>query len=634
MVGSQGSPEKPNLIQEAHFSERCLLPSKMVRSIRLGAAQLNFQVGAISANVQRIKNAITQAESVGVDLLVFPELCLTGYPPEDLLLKPGFVDENISAMEELAKVPTDMALVVGFVDRDDDLYNAAGLIWGGELIATYRKEVLPNYGVFDEARYFRAGEEPVRIVNLRGVSVGVTICEDIWSPNGPIVDFASIGVDLIVNVNASPFSQGKQLSRLSMLATRAADNSVAVLYVNLVGGQDELVFDGSSLLFNHFGELVGTAGRFREELAVFDLQVPERFRKRLLDPRGSSFETDRDGEIIEIAQSQTSSRRGETGANPLELVVRELELRGPLAAEGEHGYLSSAGSRAALGYFDAAESYRALVLGTRDYVEKNGFDSALVALSGGVDSALVLAIACDAVGAERLRAIGLPSRYSSQSSIVDAQVLCDNLEVHFEAYSIEEVFDSYLGMVKPALGEVALGLTEENLQSRIRGTFMMALSNHSGSLVLTTGNKSELATGYSTLYGDTAGGFAVIKDVPKTHVYELCSYRNQLAGFDLIPRTILTKAPSAELRPDQRDDQSLPPYDVLDAVLYQLVELDMSPEEIASGGGDLSEIERIARLVDNAEYKRRQGPPGVKLTNRAFGKDRRMPITNGYRRDA
>lgn len=605
-----------------------------MRSIRLGAAQLNFVVGDIWGNVELIRHAVAEAESTGVELLVFPELALTGYPPEDLLLKPGFVEENLRALTSVAAIETDLSMVLGFVDRGDDLYNAAAFISGSEVVATYRKQALPNYGVFDELRYFRRGSLQPTVVSLPQMTVGVTICEDVWSPVGPMRDLAQAGAELIVNINASPFAQGKHLERQRMLSTRASDNSVALFYVNLVGGQDELVFDGSSLLYNHYGYLVGSAERFATGLFVYDLEAPERYRKRLLDPRGHDLDPPVDARTVEAGAPKIILRsvRDDSGATLLSPSGAEpLALLGPLDDETDLVYLSAFEPSLELGYFDAAETYSALVMGTRDYAQKNRFASVLVALSGGVDSALVATIAADALGPSLVKAVGLPSKYSSAGSVTDAAALAGNLGVAYEVHAIAGVLEAYLQMVAEAIDDEELGLTEENLQSRIRGTYMMALSNHSGGLVLTTGNKSELAVGYSTLYGDTAGGYAVIKDVLKTQVYQLCQYRNQIAGFDLIPKEILSKAPSAELRPDQRDDQSLPPYDLLDSLLYLLVDLDMTPDEVIARGFDDLTVRRIARLLDLAEYKRRQSPPGVRLTNKAFGKDRRMPITNGFR---
>lgn len=606
-----------------------------MRVLKLGMAQLNFEVGAISSNVAKIEKTLAEARRMGSELVIFPELSLTGYPPEDLVLKPRFVQANLDALAEVTSMTKDIAVVIGFVDRSDDLYNAAAFLSDAKIQAVFHKQILPNYGVFDELRYFRPGREEPSVILFGDVRIGVTICEDIWSPYGPMAAYSAGQVDVVVNINASPFAQGKQLQREKMLSTRAADGSLSIAYVNMVGGQDELVFDGSSVVFNHFGEMIGSCGRFSEEVCSFDLFLPERFRKRLVDPRGNDrYESSKLAEVrVARSQSPLSEINSESYHlyDPRRHVVRPLVYHAQVNQDSERGYLAPLPSKVDLGYFDASESYPAIVLGTRDYVEKNGFNSVMVAVSGGVDSALVLTVAVDALGASRVQAIGMPTRYSSSSSVSDAMEICKNLGVPFELVSVDDVFQSYLDLFKSYLGDLPGGTTEENVQSRVRGTLMMALSNFRGALVLTTGNKSELATGYSTLYGDTAGGYAVIKDVPKTHVYELCSYRNQIAGLDLVPKSILVKAPSAELRPDQRDDQSLPSYDVLDPILYRLIDLDMARSEVISLGYDANSVEQIASLVDRSEYKRRQTPPGVRLTNKGFGKDRRFPITNGFR---
>jgi NAD+ synthase (glutamine-hydrolysing) len=606
-----------------------------MRVLRLGMAQLNFEVGAIDANLSKIERALTEAKRLGSELVIFPELSLTGYPPEDLVLKPRFVQANLDALAAVTAMTKDIAVVVGFVDRSDDLYNAAAFISDAKIQGVFHKQILPNYGVFDELRYFRPGRKEPEVILYGDVRIGVTICEDIWSPYGPMAAYSSGQVDVVVNINASPFAQGKQLQREKMLSTRAADGSLSIAYVNMVGGQDELVFDGSSVVYNHFGELIGSCGRFSEEVTSFDLFLPERFRKRLVDPRGNyRFEQCR---LNEIRVRRTVSPVSDPHLESYHLydqkrhVIRPLIYHGQVSQDSERGYLASLPSKVDLGYFDASESYPAIVLGTRDYVEKNGFESVMVGLSGGVDSALVLTVAVDALGASRVKAIGMPTRYSSTASVSDAVEICKNLGADFELVSIDDVFQSYLDLLTSHLGESPGGITEENLQSRVRGTLLMALSNYQGALVLTTGNKSELATGYSTLYGDTAGGFAVIKDVPKTHVYELCNYRNQLAGYDLIPKSILTKPPSAELRPNQRDDDTLPSYDILDPILFRLIDLDMARSEVIELGYDAEIVEKVASLIDRSEYKRRQAPPGVRLTNKGFGKDRRFPITNGFR---
>jgi len=570
-----------------------------VPSLRIALCQLNLHVGDLAGNVRRILGAYEQAEAAGCDLAVFPELAVTGYPPEDLVLKPGFVADNVAALHEVAAATGRCAAVVGFVEPGRDLHNAAAVCAGGVVLGTYRKQVLPNYAVFDEQRTFVPGTQPPQLFVVGGVKVGVSICEDAWSPTGPILAQSAGGAEVIVNLNASPYYRGRVLARERMLATRAADASCAVVYVNLVGGQDELVFDGGSMVLDADGELVARAGQFVEEVVVVDLDVRPTFRKRLIDPRGRT-----------------------TAAPLAETVVSD-------PATGRDGRYPPT---MALLAEPVAEVYEALVVGLRDYVRKNGFSDMVVGLSGGIDSSLVAAIGADALGAERVHGVLMPSRYSSDHSVLDAEELARNLGLDVRTIPIEGVFTPYLELLAPSFLGRAPDLTEENLQSRIRGMLLMALSNKFGWLVVTTGNKSELAVGYSTLYGDSAGGFAVIKDVPKLLVYELCRHVNDKARRPVIPERVFTKPPSAELRPDQRDDQSLPPYEVLDAILEAYVEEDRTASEIiAAGLADEPTVRRITRLVDLAEYKRRQNPPGVRVTPKAFGKDRRLPITNGYR---
>ncbi len=566
--------------------------------IRLALAQLNTRVGALDANVAAIVDAMTRAEALGCDLLATPELAVTGYPPEDLLLKPGFVADNRTALDEIATRSGRCAAIIGFVDADHDLHNAAAICAGGRVMGTYHKRLLPNYAVFDEQRYFVPGSHPYELFEVAGIRVGVSICEDAWSPDGPIAEQAAGGAELVVNINASPYYAGRLMARERMLAMRAADTSCALVYVNQVGGQDELVFDGASLAFDGAGELVARARQFAEDLVIVDIDVRPVFRKRLLDPRGRAVADELP--VIKISDAS----RGVTGSYP-PVVTPALD--------------------------DIGEVYEALVLGTRDYITKNGFRDVVIGLSGGVDSSLVATIATDAVGADHVHGVAMPSRYSSDGSVTDAQKLAANLGIDLRTIAIEPAHATLLEMLAPSLGGQPPGLTEENLQSRIRGVLLMALSNAFGWLVLTTGNKSEMAVGYSTLYGDSAGGFAVIKDVPKTMVYALCQHRNVRPGGPVIPEAVITKAPSAELRPDQRDDQSLPPYDVLDPILEAYVEGDMTAAELEAAGFDPALVRKITRLVDLSEYKRRQSPPGVRVTPKAFGKDRRLPITNGYR---
>ena len=572
--------------------------------LRVALGQINTRVGDLDGNVARIVETLRAAEDQHADLVVFPELAVCGYPPEDLLLKPGFVADNRRALDAVAAatVAGGCVAVVGFVDAERDLHNAAAVCADGAVHAIYHKRILPNYAVFDEQRYFAPGTTTTPLVQVAGVRVGVSICEDAFSPTGPIATQAAGGAELVVNINASPYYRGRLLERERMLGTRAADAACALVYVNQVGGQDELVFDGGSLVFDAEGRLVASTDQFVETLLVCDLDVQPVFRKRLLDPRGRA-----------------------TGVPPLPVVTV-----GP--ATSRAASVPEVAPTIVEPLSPTREVYDALVLGTADYVRKNGFTDAVIALSGGIDSSLVAVIAADALGPDRVHGVLMPSRYSSDHSLEDAQKLCAEVGIEDRVIPIEPAHAALLSMLAPSFDGLAADTTEENLQSRIRGVVMMALSNKfPGWMVLTTGNKSEMAVGYSTLYGDTAGGFAVIKDVPKLLVYQLCRYRNEIAGRALIPERVLDKPPSAELRPDQRDDQSLPPYEVLDPILEAYVEDDRTRGQLIEMGFDPAIVERITRLVDVAEYKRRQSPPGVRVTPKAFGKDRRVPITNGYR---
>ncbi len=569
--------------------------------LRLAAAQLDTVVGDLSGNVERILGALAEAEAAGADICVVPELAIPGYPPEDLLLKPGFVADNVAALEKVAAATGQCAVVVGFVGAAPGGYglaNAAAVCAGGRVAGVYRKRFLPNYGVFDEQRWFLPSTETPSLFGIAGAWVGVSICEDVWFDDGPVAHEGRAGADVVVNLNASPYNRGRRSERLAMLRGRVAEASCAIAYVNQVGGQDELVFDGDSLIVAADGSLLASGAQFETDLVLVDLPIgPHR-------PHGVS-----------------------------ELVPRVVVSE---PRRGERAALVPPAPRAALS--DHAEVYSALVLGTRDYLAKNGFREAVIGLSGGIDSSLVAAIAVDALGAERVHGISMPSRYSSEGSLRDAESLCERLGIDLKVVAIEEAHVAFASMLAPLLGREPFGLTDENLQSRLRGVLLMALSNANGWIVLTTGNKSEMATGYSTLYGDSAGGFAVIKDVPKTLVYDLCRYRNTQAVLEglpgPIPDSVLDKPPSAELRPDQRDDQSLPPYEELDPVLQGYVEGDRTAADLVAEGFDPAVVDQVVRLVDGAEYKRRQMPPGVRITTKAFGKDRRMPITNHYRSSA
>ncbi len=578
--------------------------------LRIALAQINPKVGDIDGNLAKIAEFYDQAEAAGCDIVAFPELAITGYPPEDLVLKPGFVADNRSALATLAARTRRCVAVVGFVDADRDIYNAAAVCAGGTVVGTYRKRLLPNYAVFDEARYFTPGDltsgdlthgqdsDPYELYLIGGVKVGISICEDVWSPTGPLAQQAAGGAELNININGSPYHVGKIADRERMLATRAADASCALVYVNQVCGQDELVFDGGSLVFDADGGLVARGAQFVEELLITDIEIEPVYRKRLLDPRGRV--TVDQWPIVVVGEHPV--------VHHVRLPPRIVE---PLAAD--------------------AELYSALVLGTRDYVVKNGFTDVVIGLSGGIDSTLVACVAVDALGAGHVHGVSMPSRYSSDHSKSDAADLAEQLGIGLRTIAIEPVFAAYLDITAASFADRPADLTEENLQSRIRGTTLMALSNKFGWMVLTTGNKSEMAVGYFTIYGDSVGGYGVIKDVLKTRVYDLCRYVNERAGRTLINESVITKPPSAELRPDQRDDDSLPPYDELDPILSWYVERDRTAAEIIEMGYPEALVRRIARLVDLNEYKRRQCPPGVKVSAKAFGKDRRLPITNGYR---
>ena len=569
--------------------------------LRLAAAQLNTVVGDLAGNVEQILGALAAAEAAGADICIVPELAIPGYPPEDLLLKPGFVADNVAALEKVAAATGQCAVVVGFVGAADGgagLANAAAVCAGGRVVGVYRKRFLPNYGVFDEQRWFIPSYEPPTLFGIAGAWVGVSICEDVWFDDGPVAQEGRAGADVVVNINASPYNRGRREERLSLLRGRVDEAGCAIAYVNQVGGQDELVFDGDSLVVAADGTLMASGAQFDTDLVVVDLPLgPHR-------PHGISELLPR----VVVTEPRPGERP--TLAPP--------PMRPPLS--------------------DHAEVYAALVLGTRDYLSKNGFTEAVIGLSGGIDSSLVAAVAVDALGPARVHGLSMPSRYSSDGSRQDAEVLADRLGIDLKVVPIEEAHVAFASMLAPVLGREPFGLTDENLQSRLRGVLLMAVSNANGWIVLTTGNKSEMATGYSTLYGDSAGGFAVIKDVPKTLVYELCRYRNTQAVLEglpgPIPDSVIDKPPSAELRPDQRDDQSLPPYEELDPVLQGYVERDRTAAELVGEGFDPAVVDQVVRLVDGAEYKRRQNPPGVRITTKAFGKDRRMPITNRYRSSA
>jgi len=569
------------------------------KNLRIALAQINCIVGDLDGNAAKIIQYIRRAEGFCVDIICFPELALTGYPPEDLLLKPKFVDDNLKKLKELSRAVADTVAIVGFVDRKSrDIFNAAAVIYKGKVCGIYHKMHLPNYGVFDEKRYFTPGENPMVFrwgsPPHQCIGVGVNICEDIWQECGPINKQALCGAKLILNINASPFYAGKTSEREKLVRGQAKQNRLFICYTNLVGGQDELVFDGQSLIADNAGRVVAKAEAFQEDLLIADLAIPE-------------GKLSRSKKVITITERVVIKHKPR-------LPKKDRKPLSPIALD-----------------------YQALVLGLRDYVTKNGFKKVVIGLSGGIDSALVGVLAVDALEAENVIGVFMPSRYSSHESEADAAGLARNLGIKLLNIPIERLYKAYLMVLKPHFLRLKKNIAEENLQARIRGNILMALSNKFGWLVLATGNKSEMSTGYATLYGDMAGGFAVIKDVPKILVYKLAKYRNArhnvLSGAlsFLIPQRVITKEPTAELKPNQKDTDTLPPYETLDRILKAYVEADKDLTKIISLGFDKETVLRVLRMVDRSEYKRRQSPPGIKITPKAFGRDRRMPITNRYR---
>ena len=567
-------------------------------------AQINPTVGDFEGNTRKILERLAEAEGLGADIVSFPELVVPGYPPEDLLIKADFVEENVACLHEIARHATRSVAVIGCVDSGEHLYNAAAILAGGRIAGRYRKMRLPNYGVFDEKRYFQPGTEaPVFVVH--GVPVGVTICEDVWAPGGPLLAQALAGALVAVNINGSPYSAGKWRIREEMLRTRARDYAIAIAYNNTVGGQDELVFDGLGFVVDAAGRVVTRGPAFDEALVVADIDVEAIRTLRRYNPIRTPDALAGEGVRAPV---YTLSTEPPDPARPA--------LPGPDPAEPPG---------------DVEEVYRALVLGTRDYVRKNRFRHVAVGLSGGVDSSLVATIAADALGPEAVTGVTMPSRFTSDESRRYAAALAQALGIRTVDLPIEAMAGAFETTLAPAFGGRPRNEAEENIQARIRGTLLMALSNKFGWLVLTTGNKSEMSVGYATLYGDMAGGFAVIKDVPKTLVYRLARWRNGTGGREIIPAGVLQRAPTAELREEQTDQDTLPPYETLDPILRLYVEDDRSAEEIIAQGFDPATVARVIGMVDASEYKRRQAPPGVKITPKAFGRDRRLPITNWYR---
>ena len=557
------------------------------RALRVAIAQINSIVGDLEGNAAKIRRYIEKAKDSGAEIICFPELALCGYPPEDLLLKPKFIRDNLSVLKKLAKtIDGNIVAIIGFAyGKAKKTYNAAAVISNYRIRGIYHKILLPNYGVFDEKRYFNPGDEPL-IFGLDNFIFGVNICEDIWQAEGPTKSQARMGAKLILNINASPYYASKFKERQRVISGQAKDNGIFVVYANLVGGQDELVFDGQSIIVDNRGKLIARAKAFTEDLLIQDLDIPVSDKRPF-------------GKIIKIPDIKIRPKE-KLSAGKISKRLAQVE-----------------------------EIYQALVLGLRDYVFKNGFCKVIIGLSGGIDSSLVAALAVDALGSQNVTGIFMPSRYSSGRSKKDALVLAKNLKIKIMVISIERLFGSYLSILKPHFSGLGRDITEENLQARIRGNLLMAFSNKFGWLVLTTGNKSEMSTGYATLYGDMAGGLAVIKDVPKTLVYKLSRYRNSIAK--VIPESVFRKAPTAELRANQKDQDTLPPYEILDGILKAYVEEDRDLAKIIAAGFNKKLVDKTAAMVDKNEYKRRQSPPGIKITPKAFGRDRRIPITNKYR---
>ncbi|MBT3602609.1 MAG: NAD+ synthase [Candidatus Latescibacteria bacterium] len=576
----------------------------MTRQLRIAISQINVTVGDLEGNRDKIISHIQIAREKGAHLIVFPELAITGYPPEDLLFKPHFLQTNKRVLDDIVQATDNIAAIIGFVDRQDDNFNAAAIACNNQLIDIYHKTYLPNYGVFDEDRYFQSGTS-TNVYTLNKVTFGVTVCEDIWYPGGPARQQALAGdAEILINISSSPFYDGKQLLREQMIATRATDNSAILAFCNLVGGQDELIFDGGSLVINQEGQVIARSPRFEEDLLIADIDAESVFRNRLQDPR------------------RRKEKRGIQKLNTIQL---------PDVHPIQNAVASSPTPTFPSPEDQLPNIYNALVLGTKDYVRKNGFEKVFIGLSGGIDSALVTAIAYDALGKENVICVTMPTKYSSDGTFNDALQMAGNLDIRILSLRIQDIFDQYLGLLSDEFKGLPIDTAEENIQPRIRGTLLMALANKFRALVLAPGNKSEMSMGYAKLYGDMAGGFAVIKDIYKTLVYDLSEYRNSLSDGPVIPPTIIERPPTAELRDNQKDTDSLPPYPILDPILKAYVEDDISLQDIVAQGFDKDLVVRIIRAVDINEYKRRQAPPGVKITQRAFGRDRRLPITNRCR---
>ena len=560
-----------------------------MNNFRISLAQINTTVGDLDLNTEKIISNIELAKSQDSDLVIFPELSITGYPPEDLLLKPQFIQDNIIQLEKIIPVTEKISAIIGFVDAKSDIFNSAALISNKKLEGVHHKVLLPNYGVFDELRYFKPGENPT-IFNINGISIGINICEDIWHNNGPFVKQREMGAQIIININASPFEIGKRKIRESMLIDRAQSNNLYIAYINLVGGQDELIFDGYSTVLNPKGDIIAQAKSFQEDLITIDLDILT--NKYINKPK-----------IVNNNYIPNNNKVSKVNKNNIDNLLDTNEIK---------------------------DLYQALIMGTKDYVEKCNFDSVIIAMSGGIDSSLVSAIATDALGKDNVYGISMPSRFNSKTTINDTKELAINLGIKMNTISIEEIFNHYEKILKNDVPNWKSNLVAENIQARIRANIIMALSNQENLLILATGNKSEIATGYTTIYGDMVGGFSIIKDVYKTNVYKLANYRNSLSKKNIIPQSIIQRPPSAELRPNQTDQDSLPEYIELDSILNLYIENDNNVNEIISKGHDKNTVKDIIKLVDKNEYKRRQSAPGIKVTSKNFGRDRRMPIANNY----
>ncbi len=570
--------------------------------LRVGICQINSTVGDIPGNYTKIIDYSNKAKKAGCQMAVFPELALCGYPPEDLVFKKSFLMQNLDYIKRIAEKTKDIILITGFVNHDEDIFNSAAIIYDYEIKDIYNKIHLPNYGVFDEERHFTKGRE-LKILKTSDFSFGISICEDIWYPEGPAFHLSNAGAHIIININASPYHMKKWQHREKMLSIRAKDYLTSIIYCNLVGGQDEIVFDGNSLALNSDGNIIGRAKGFEEDILIVDIDIDAIKEKRRKEPRWKKREITLPS--FPITHVSLDIKLNKKLYQPLSIQIKPYELE--------------------------EEVFLALKLALKDYVKKNNFNRGVIGLSGGIDSSVVCAIACEALGKENVTAVLMPSPFTSSESKEDAKLLAENLGIELLNVPISSIFDSYIKELKPLFKNLPFNAAEENIQARIRGNILMALSNKFGWLVITTGNKSEMSCGYATLYGDMAGGFALLKDVPKTLVYNIGRYYNKIKGKEVIPERVFTKAPTAELRENQKDEDTLPPYDLLDKIIEAYVEEDKSKDEIIRLGIDEETVARTLLMIDRNEYKRRQAPPGVKITEKAFGKDRRMPITNRFK---